>query len=232
MILKFGIFNNLPIFIVLELTDLSPSTLNLSKLVEENAEPVMIITSIGSDPSDELRMLAKQMTHENCIEIAIGEDRREVESLQELCKQPKWVVLKNIHLSSESLLTELEKRLKSLEDVHEKFAVWMTAEPNEKIQHSFVVSCVKVAYEAPHGVKKNMRRAYDIWKNEHVVWKSLDEMRSAYALAWFHSIVLERRTYIPQGWSQYYEFNDSDLTATLKVLQKSLHRGIYVDYSN
>lgn len=171
------------------------------------------------------------MTHENCIEIAVGEDRREVESLQELCKQPKWVVLKNIHLSSESLLTELEKRLKSLENVHEKFAVWMTAEPNEKIQHSFVVSCVKVAYEAPHGVKKNMRRAYDIWKNEHVVWKSLDEMRSAYALAWFHSIVLERRTYIPQGWSQYYEFNDSDLTATLKVLQKSIHSGMCVDYN-
>ncbi|XP_060838419.1 cytoplasmic dynein 2 heavy chain 1 [Rhopalosiphum padi] len=208
----------------LKLADLSPSTLSLSKLVGENTEPVMIITSIGSDPSDELRMLAKQMTHENCIEIAVGEDRKEVDSLQELCKQPKWVVLKNIHLSSESLLMELEKRLKSLENVHEKFAVWMTAEPNEKIQHSLIVSCVKVAYEAPHGVKRNMRRAYDIWKNEHVVWKSSDEMRSVYALAWFHSIVLERRTYIPQGWSQYYEFNDSDLTATLKVLQKSIHR--------
>lgn len=185
----------------------------------------MIITSIGSDPSDELRMLAKQVTHTNCIEMAMGEDQRELESLQVLCKQPKWVVLKNIHLSSALLLTSLEKHLKSLSDVHEKFTVWMTTEPSEKIQPSFVMSCVKVAYEAPHGVKKNMKRAYDIWKNEHVKWNSSDETRSVYALAWFHSIVLERRTYIPQGWSQYYEFNDSDLSATLKVLQKSIQRG-------
>lgn len=185
----------------------------------------MIITSIGSDPSDELRMLAKQITNSNCTEIAMGEDQRELETLQALCKQPKWVVLKNIHLSSASLLVSLEKQLKSLKDVHEKFILWMTTEPNEKIHNSFVVSCVKVAYEAPHGVKKNMRRAYDVWKNENIKWNSSDEARSVYALAWFHSIVLERRTYIPQGWSQYYEFNDSDLSATLKILQKSIRRG-------
>lgn len=185
----------------------------------------MIITSIGSDPSDELRMLARQVTHTNCTEIAMGEDQRELKMLQELCKLPKWVVLKNIHLCSASLLMTLENQLKSLENVNEKFAVWMTTESSDKIQHSFVMACVKVAYEAPHGVKRNMRRAYDIWKNEHVKWKSSDETRSVYALAWFHSIVLERRTYIPQGWSQYYEFNDSDLSATLKVLQKSLQRG-------
>lgn len=185
----------------------------------------MIITSIGSDPSDELRMLAKQVTGTNCTEMALGEDQKEFETLQALCKQPKWVVLKNIHLSSASLLASLEKQLKSLKDVHEMFAIWMTTEPSEKIHHSFVVSCVKVAYEASHGVKKNMRRAYDVWKTENVKWNSSDEARSVYALAWFHSIVLERRTYIPQGWSQYYEFNDSDLSATLKVLQKSIKRG-------
>jgi len=170
-------------------------------------------------------MLAKQVTHANCIEMAMGEDQRELETLQELSKQPKWIVLKNIHLSATSLLTTLEKQLKSLENVHEKFAVWMTTEPSDKIPHSFVMSCVKVAYEAPHGVKKNIKRAYDIWKNEHVKWSSSDDMKSVYALAWFHSVILERRTYIPQGWSQYYEFNDSDLSASLRVLQKSMCRG-------
>lgn len=193
---------------------------------------MMIITSIGSDPSDELRMLAKQVTHTNCIEIAMGEDQRELETLSDLCKQPIWIVLKNIHLGSVSLLITLEKQLKSLENVHEKFSVWMTTEPSDKIQHSFVMSCVKVAYEAPHGVKKNMRRAYDIWKNEKINWNYPDETKSIYALAWFHSIVLERRTYIPQGWSQYYEFNDSDLSATLKVLQKSINRGIQIKTFN
>lgn len=202
---------------------MSPSTLNLSRLIKDNAEPIMIITSIGSDPSDELRTLAKQFTGTNCVEIAMGEDQRELETMQETCKQPKWVVLKNVHLCSSSLLTSLEKRLEALEDVHEKFVVWITTEPNDKVQNSLIMRCVKVTYEAPHGVKRNMKRAYDVWRNERVKWTSSDETRSIYALAWFHSIILERRTYIPQGWSQYYEFNDSDLSTTLKVLQKSIN---------
>jgi len=213
--------------VTLELADLSPSTLDLTKLAEDNAVPTMIITSIGSDPADELRTLAKRATGANCIEMAMGgEDHGDLETLQALCAQPKWIVLKNVHLCSASLLTALEKRLTSLGDVHERFAVWMTTEYSDKIQHSLVVTCVKVAYEAPHGVKKNMRRAYDIWRNERVEWnRSSDETKSVYALAWFHSIVLERRTYIPQGWSRYYEFNDSDLSAALGVLQKSTSRG-------
>ncbi|XP_050420010.1 cytoplasmic dynein 2 heavy chain 1 [Adelges cooleyi] len=205
----------------LKLSDLSPSSLKLSELVEEKAGPVMIITSVGSDPSDELRTLAKQQTQSNCIEIAVGEDQVELEQLEELCRQPKWLVLKNVHLCSLSLLGTLEKRLKSLEVMHNDFAVWMTTEASDKIQHSLIMSCVKVAYEAPHGIKKNMRRAYDVWRNDGVKWNTADESRSAYALAWFHSIVLERRTFIPQGWSRYYEFNDSDLSAALAVLRKS-----------
>lgn len=34
-----------------------------------------------------------------------------------------------------------------------------------------------------------------------------------YILAWFHAIVQERRTYIPQGWSKFYEFSYGDLKA-------------------
>lgn len=112
---------------------------------------------------------------------------------------------------------------------HEGFALWMTAEPAaDRVPHTLVTSCVKVAYEAPHGVKRNMRRAYDTWANTDRQSSVMrgggspeETTRSVYALAWFHSIVLERRTYIPQGWSQYYEFNDSDLSVALRVLQKA-----------
>lgn len=32
-------------------------------------------------------------------------------------------------------------------------------------------------------------------------------------LSWFHALIQERRKYIPQGWSQYYEFSFGDLKA-------------------
>ena len=34
-----------------------------------------------------------------------------------------------------------------------------------------------------------------------------------FILAWFNSIIQERRKYIPQGWSKYYEFSYADLKA-------------------
>lgn len=34
-----------------------------------------------------------------------------------------------------------------------------------------------------------------------------------FILCWFHALMQERRTYIPQGWSKFYEFSYADLKA-------------------
>lgn len=34
-----------------------------------------------------------------------------------------------------------------------------------------------------------------------------------FVLSWFHALIQERRKYIPQGWSKYYEFSFGDLKA-------------------
>jgi len=34
-----------------------------------------------------------------------------------------------------------------------------------------------------------------------------------FILSWFHALLQERRTYIPQGWVKYYEFSYGDLMA-------------------
>ena len=34
-----------------------------------------------------------------------------------------------------------------------------------------------------------------------------------FILSWFHAQIQERRKYIPQGWSKYYEFSLGDLKA-------------------
>jgi dynein heavy chain 2 len=39
-----------------------------------------------------------------------------------------------------------------------------------------------------------------------------------FILAYFHSLVQERRTYIPQGWSKVYEFSYSDLKVSLEII--------------
>ena len=53
---------------------------------------------------------------------------------------------------------------------------------------------------------------------------SLIRAQSIFALAWFHAVVQERRTYIPQGWCKFYEFSDGDLKAGLEVLNQLYKR--------
>lgn len=37
-------------------------------------------------------------------------------------------------------------------------------------------------------------------------------------LSWFHSIIQERRKFIPQGWTKFYEFSYGDLKAGDNIL--------------
>lgn len=39
-----------------------------------------------------------------------------------------------------------------------------------------------------------------------------------FILSWFHALIQERRTYIPQGWVKYYEFSYGDLKAGEQIL--------------
>lgn len=56
---------------------------------------------------------------------------------------------------------------------------------------------------------------------------SVEHARGTFVLAWFHAVVQERRTFIPQGWCKFYEFNDSDLFAALKVINNRFKVGRY-----
>lgn len=57
---------------------------------------------------------------------------------------------------------------------------------------------LKITFEAPPGVKKNLQRTYDAWSADHVKAGSGLRAQLLFALAWFHAVVQERRNYIPQ----------------------------------
>ena len=74
-------------------------------------------------------------------------------------------------------------------------------------------TCFKVSYESPPGLKKNFLRTY-----QTVEGGSGIKSNFALTLAYFHSLMQERRTYIPQGWSKSYEFSYSDLKVSLEII--------------
>lgn len=82
-------------------------------------------------------------------------------------------------------------------------------------------SLTHILHQAPAGVKKNLHRTYDSWSPELVArGNNVNRAQALFVLAWFHAVVQERRTYIPQGWSKFYEFSLADLKAGCDILDR------------
>jgi dynein heavy chain 2 len=118
----------------------------------------------------------------------------------------------------------LEKELKGLEP-HPNFRLWLTTEPHAKFPPILLETSLKVTYEAPPGVKKNLLRTLETWTDSW--FSSGTDLRSQviFICAHFHAIMQERRTYIPQGWSKFYEFSSSDLQSACETVSMLLQVG-------
>ncbi|KAA8593993.1 hypothetical protein FQN60_004827, partial [Etheostoma spectabile] len=182
----------------LGMKELSPPPLNLRRLYTETLEwePVLIIISPGADPSQELAELAAETVgRDNYHEISMGQGQADVAlaTLRECSRNGDWLCLKNLHLELNVLHPKADFRL------------WLTAEVHPRFPPILLQSSLKITYEAPPGLKKNLLRTYESWSPEQ--------------------ISKERRNYIPQGWTKFYEFSMSDLRAGFEIIDRLFEGG-------
>ncbi|XP_041088540.1 cytoplasmic dynein 2 heavy chain 1-like [Polyodon spathula] len=204
--------------------ELSPPPLNLKRLYKETLEiePILIIISPGADPSQELLELASEVIgKEYYHEVAMGQGQADIaiQTLKECAHNGEWLCLKNLHLVT-AWLPVLEKALNSLQP-KSNFRLWLTAEVHPKFTPILLQSSLKITYEAPPGLKKNLMRTYESWTPEQISHTGLSpRAQSLFCLAWFHAVCQERRNYIPQGWTKFYEFSLSDLRAGFEIIDR------------
>ncbi|CAD7952833.1 unnamed protein product, partial [Amoebophrya sp. A25] len=236
---------------ILGVTSLSPPPLSLPKLLEEDSgddarlRPVLFMTTPGADPSVEIEEFAKtylaqvnQRERENFLfrQLAMGGGQNEeaLEMLQNATQHGDWLLLKNLHLVI-SWLPALEKQLKNVTDCHHNFRCWLTTEPHLKFPPILLESSLKITYEAPPGLKKNLQRTFESWTQD---WfgaaanMEVATLRSQilFLCAHFHAVVQERRTYIPQGWTKFYEFASNDLASACETVSLLLKKRADVDW--
>ena len=215
---------------MLNIDSIVPTPMTMNKYLEVNKDnkiPIMFLTTLGSDPSKDLEELAvKEVGRDNYIEIPLGSGDNDyiIKVIKDSSSKGQWVTLKNIHLAF-SWLPTLEKEIKSLQKPHEKFRLFLTTESHPKFSPILLQSCIKYTFETPPGVKKNMERIYQQWSvdllnniNQPNIYQAL------FSLAFIHAILQERRTYIPQGWSKFYEFSYSDLKVSTETMIEYLEK--------
>ena len=140
-----------------------------------------------------------------------GQNEAALELIQKATEQGHWVCLKNLHLVI-SWLPFLEKELKMLKP-HKNFRLWLTSEPHVKFPSILLQSSLKITYETPPGLKNNLVRTFSYVSPPGDHQREPGMIQLLFVLSWFHAIIQERRKYIPQGWSKYYEFSFGDLKA-------------------
>ena len=110
----------------------------------------------------------------------------------------------------------MEKEFNGL-NAHEDFRLWLTTEESNTFAPILLQQCLKITFESPPGIKQNMLRTVSSWPDELI--QNHDDKGLLFLLAWFHALVQERRTFIPQGWSKFYEFSLGDLRSGVGVLE-------------
>ncbi|KAG0423664.1 hypothetical protein HPB47_000564, partial [Ixodes persulcatus] len=210
---------------VLGLRELSPQALNFQRLHAAEsgaAEPILVVTSPSVDASQELLDVANAVRGPNKYrQVSMGQGQMDLalEYLKTCAQEGSWLCLTNLHLVS-GWLPRLVKEIAALRP-HQDFRLWLTTEAHPKFSSVLLELCLKVAYEAPPGVKRNLQRTYSGWTPQTIsVHGNLLCSQAYFVLAWFHAIVQERRTYIPQGWTKFYEFSLADLKAGADIVDR------------
>jgi len=129
-----------------------------------------------------------------------------------------WVLLKNVHLVS-AWLPALEKLLRAVESPHPGFRLWLTTEEHPTFPALLLQRCIKVAYEAPPGVRQNMLRTYSGWDDEYLaLGNNTARAQLLFSLAAMHAVIQERRSFVPQGWLKAHEFSQTDLRSAADIV--------------
>ena len=143
-----------------------------------------------------------------------------------------WVLIQNAHLSI-AFLHEINDILKRAADAeadggpaaHPDFRLWLTAEPTPAFPIALLQSSLTVTYEAPQGLKAGLTATFS-WMSQDMV-DAVDSPQwppIIFSVSFLHSLLQERRRFGALGWNIPYEFNLSDLTASLQYIQNYMFR--------
>lgn len=151
----------------------------------------------------------------------MGQGQSEMASaLLKSCREKgKWLCIQNLHLAI-SWIPLLEAELQSsTATAAQGFRLFITTEAHPKFSPVLLEKSFKITLEAPPGLKRNLLRVYESWTDQYVSGNgSVLRSQCLFAVAWFHAVMQELRSFIPQGWTKFYDFSVADLASAATLI--------------
>eukprot|EP01063_Lacrimia_lanifica_P013617 TRINITY_DN20252_c0_g1_i1.p1 TRINITY_DN20252_c0_g1~~TRINITY_DN20252_c0_g1_i1.p1 ORF type:complete len:4669 (+),score=1741.83 TRINITY_DN20252_c0_g1_i1:139-14145(+) len=190
--------------------------------------PVLCLLSPGVDPNNMIDALSRK-DRVTVAHVSMGEGQEAVamRAVQQTLQEGGWVVLHNCHLSI-PFVSQLADYLRSSKvEPAPNSVVWMTSLPCPDFPISALNRSVKIALEAPTGVKAGLSHAFNSITQDQLDSIHQREWRILlYTLCFLHTAVTERNRYGTVGWSTPYDFTTHDLQVSTAFLYNYLYTDI------
>ncbi|KAF2861004.1 hypothetical protein K470DRAFT_257348 [Piedraia hortae CBS 480.64] len=182
--------------------------------------PIALCSTPGFDASYKVDSLVARM-QSPCTSVAMGSNESissADSALSSAAANGTWVLIKNVHLSSPDWLQNLIKRIEALKP-HSDFRVFLSMELNDRVPSGLLRAAKILVHEPPGGVRANLKDSLATLSETQTGTHPVELTRVLFLLAYFHAIVQERLRYAPRlGWTQLWEFNDSDFEACVFIV--------------
>jgi dynein heavy chain len=234
-----------------EFIEMDPFSIDVAYEESSNLSPLFFVLFPGTDPTPAVEGMANALgcsdANGKFVNISMGQGQEQIaiSALRKRAEEGGWVMLQNIHLM-QSWLPQLDRALEVIEEFsHETFRSVLSSEPPsapgvpidlvmliEIIPEATLQRCIKIADEAPADLKSNLRRAYGKFSPEDIekCQKQKEFKGIVFSLCFFHSLIVGRRRFGPQGYSKSYPFNDGDMRICGNVLCNYLNMYENVPY--
>ena len=160
----------------------------------------------------------------------MGEGQEEVaRKVIKICTESGgWVILQNCQLGLK-FMEETEQTIIGFingdgQKPHDDFRLWITCEPHIRFPLGLLQKVIKVTNEPPKGLKAGLYKTFTTLITQEFLEKvdSPNWRTMIFTICFLHSVVIERRKFGSLGWCIPYEFNNSDLEASLMFVEKYL----------
>jgi dynein heavy chain 1, cytosolic len=182
--------------------------------------PLLLCSAPGHDVSGRVDAMARELKQE-LASVAMGsaEGYETAESLvSTAAKRGSWVMLKNVHLCVEWLRDVLVKKIQGFGlNTHPEFRLFITSEINPRLPPGLLRVCDTMVAQAPSGIKASLQRFLSSIAKDRFDASPIRN-RLYFLLGWVHAVIQERLRFVPDGWTEAYEWTEADANHGLDVM--------------